>query len=254
MSESIAGEPVTTEDWLLDGQIRFHQPATGYRVAIDPILLAAAVPAVAGDVALDLGSGSGAAALCLHHRVRDCRIVGLENDPDMLALARQNAALNEADGRVTFVPGDVGALPSQITTDAFDHVFSNPPYLQPGRADGRGDGNAQRDAANIENSASLPLWIEAMAAVVKPKGRLTLVHRGDRLDEILAELRRHAGEIVVFPLWPKPGRPAKRVLLSARTGVATPLRISPGLVLHESSGAYTEAARAVLEKGAPLVI
>lgn len=254
MSESLASGPEFTEDWLLDGQIRFRQPAAGYRVAIDPILLAAAVPAVDGDAALELGSGTGAASLCLHHRVSDCRIVGLENDPHTLELSRQNALLNEAGHRVTFVQGDVGELPVQITADAFDHVFSNPPYLQSERADGRGDGNAQRDAATIENSVNLQMWIEAIVVALKPKGRLTLVHRADRLDEILAELRRHAGEIVVFPLWPKQGRPAKRVLVSARAGVATPLRISPGLVLHESSGAYTEAARAVLEKGAPLVI
>ncbi|MCZ6453414.1 MAG: methyltransferase, partial [Alphaproteobacteria bacterium] len=156
--------------------------------------------------------------------------------------------------RVTFVQGDVAKLPAQITTSAFDHVFSNPPYLQSGRVDGRGDGNAQRDAANIEKSVSLRAWIQAMVTALKPKGRLTLIHRADRLDEILAELRRHAGEIVVFPIWPKSGRPAKRILVSARVGVSTPLRMSSGLVLHQRSGAYTATARAVLENGSPLVI
>ncbi len=254
MSQRLANVLPTTEDWLLGGRLRFHQPATGYRVAIDPILLAAAVAAVAGDVALDLGSGTGAAALCLHHRVRDCRIVGLDNDADMIAMARHNALLNDAGERVTFVQGDVADPPTQITAGTFDRVFSNPPYLAPERADGRAGGHAQRDAANIENSATLRMWLEAMVAALKPKGRLTLIYRADRLDELLAELRRYAGEIVVFPLWPKTGRPAKRVVVSARTSVATPLRISPGLVLHERSGAYTEAARAVLENGSPLVI
>lgn len=254
MNQRLASGSATTDDWLLNGRVRLHQPATGYRVAIDPILLAAAVAAIGGDVALDLGSGTGAAALCLHHRVRDCAIVGLENDVNMLALARQNAQANDAGDRVTFVQGDVAKLPAQITTIAFDHVFSNPPYLQPGRVDGRGDGNAQRDAANIEKSVSLRAWIQAMVTALKPKGRLTLIHRADRLDEILAELRRHAGEIVVFPIWPKSGRPAKRILVSARVGVSTPLRMSSGLVLHQRSGAYTATARAVLENGSPLVI
>lgn len=254
MSQSAAPAANTTEDWLLNGQVRFHQPASGYRVAIDPILLAAAVSATGGDVALDLGSGTGAASLCLHHRVPDCRIVGLEKDSDMLALARQNALLNEAGDRVAFVEGDVSDPPIQIVANSFDHVFSNPPYLEATRADGRVIGSAQRDAANVENAVNLSAWIEAMVVTLKPKGRLTLIHRVDRLDDLLSELRRHAGEIVVFPLWPKSNRPAKRVLVSARTGVATPLRMAPGLVLHESSGAYTEAARAVLENGAPLVI
>ena len=254
MNKSATVVPATTEDWLLNGRVRLHQSAAGYRVAIDPILLAAAVTATADDGALELGSGTGAAALCLHHRVPGCRIVGLENEPDMLALARQNALSNDVGDRVTFVQGDIGAPPAQITAGVFDHVFSNPPFLQPVRADGRGDGNPQRAGAHIESSASLSTWIQAMVDALKPKGRLTLIHRADRLDELLAELRRHAGEIVLFPLWPKSGRPAKRILVSARTGVATPLRISPGLILHESSGAYTEAARAVLENGAPLVI
>lgn len=254
MSLDLASTPATTEDWLLNGRVRLNQPATGYRVAIDPVLLAAAVPAAAGQRALDLGSGTGAAALCLHHRVRDCRIVGLEIDPDMLTLARQNAQANDADDQVTFVCGEAVEPPPQIAGHEFDHVFSNPPYLEPARADGRGHGNTLRDAAHIEQSSSLPAWIEAMAAALKPKGRLTLIHRADRLDALLAEVRRYAGDIVVFPLWPKSGRPAKRVLVSARIGVATPLRMAPGLVLHETSGAYTEAARAVLENGGPLVI
>ena len=254
MSQEMASASTTTEDWLLNGQIRFHQPAAGYRVAIDPVLLAAAVPAATGDLAHDLGSGTGAAALCLHHRVGDCTIVGLEVDADMLVLARKNAQANDAGDRITFVQGNAAEPPAQVAGRAFDHVFSNPPYLEPARADGRAIGNAQRDGANIEQSTSLPVWIEAMVAALKPKGRLTVIHRADRLDELLAQVRRHAGEIVVFPLWPKSGHPAKRVVVSARTGVATPLRVSPGLVLHEPSGAYTEAARAVLENGAPLVI
>jgi tRNA1(Val) A37 N6-methylase TrmN6 len=254
VSQGVANALATTEDWLLNGQVRFHQPAAGYRVAIDPVLLAAAVPAVAGDLVLDLGSGTGAAALCLHHRVGDCTVVGLEIDANMLALAQKNALSNAAGGQVSFVHGDAAELPADIGERAFDHVFSNPPFLEQTRADGRGDTNAQRDAANIEQATSLPVWIAAMVTALKPKGRLTLIHRADRLDELLAQVRRHAGEIVVFPLWPKSGRPAKRVLVSARTGVATPLRMAPGLVLHESSGAYTEAARAVLENGAPLVI
>jgi tRNA1(Val) A37 N6-methylase TrmN6 len=250
----VASTLATTEDWLLDGRVRFRQPSAGYRVAIDPVLLAAAIPAVAGDRALDLGSGTGAATLCLHHRVGDCAIVGLEIDPDMLTLARQNARSNDVGDRVTFVHGDAAKLPTLIAGQVFDYVFSNPPYLEPARADGRGHGNALRDAAHLEQSTSLPVWVEAMAAALKPKGRLTLIHRADRLDELLAEIRRYAGEIVVFPLWPKSGRPAKRVLVSARTGVATPLRMAPGLVLHESSGAYTAAALDVLENGGPLVI
>src|SRR5271155_1983195 len=83
-----------TDDTLLDGKVVFRQPATGYRAAIDPVLLAAAVPdAVQGRV-LDLGCGAGAAMLCLARRRDDLHVVGLERDPKLAELARQNAASN----------------------------------------------------------------------------------------------------------------------------------------------------------------
>jgi len=76
------------------------------------------------------------------------------------------------------------------------------------------------------------------------------VHRADRLDALLAALSGRAGEIVVFPLWPRQGQAAKRILVRARKQVATPLRLSPGLVLHEADGRFTAAANAVLRDGA----
>ena len=65
-----------TEDKLLDGRVTFLQPRHGYRVAIDPVLLAAAVPARSGDRILDLGSGTGAASLCLAARLQDVHVTG----------------------------------------------------------------------------------------------------------------------------------------------------------------------------------
>ncbi len=117
----------TTADALLGGRVRLSQPAVGYRVAIDPVLLAAAVPARAGDRVLELGSGAGAAALCLARRVPDCRITGLEIDPEMVVLARANGRGSGLAERVDFVAGDVLAPPAEISAGGFDHVFANPP-------------------------------------------------------------------------------------------------------------------------------
>jgi tRNA1(Val) A37 N6-methylase TrmN6 len=88
--------------------------------------------------------------------------------------------------------------------------------------------------------------------MARPKGTITLIHRADRLDAILAELWGRAGEIVIFPLWPGAGKAAKRVIVRARKGVATPTRLAAGLVLHETDGRYTAAAEAVLRDGAGL--
>ena len=81
-----------SQDRLLGGRVQLAQPLGGYRVAVDPVLLAAAVPARAGELAADFGAGSGAVGLCLAARVQGCRVVGLEREPDLAALTRANAS------------------------------------------------------------------------------------------------------------------------------------------------------------------
>lgn len=253
MNQNLIYSFEVTDDYLFDGNIHIRQPKTGYRVSIDTILLAAAVPAKEEELVLDLGSGSGVSAMCLHYRVRKCMVVGLENDPNILALARENVLLNGFEKKITFVEGTVSNLPKEIGKELFDHVISNPPYLNRKRADLRGN-NTQRSNANVENDVDLSTWIKSMSVSLKPKGRLTLIHRADRLDEVLKEVRRYAGEIIVYPLWPKLSRKANRVLVSARKNVATPLSISSGLVLHTKDGEYTRVVKGVLEKGEALSI
>jgi tRNA1(Val) A37 N6-methylase TrmN6 len=237
-----------TEDALLGGRVRLRQPAQGYRVAIDPVLLAAALPAGFRGRIADLGCGVGAAALCAAARLPDAQVVGIERDPVLADLARQNVAQNGLVARVEIVSADVRTPTSSAD---FDAVIANPPYLEPERANAQSD--ARKAAATIEDDASLEIWVDAALGRLRPKGMLALVHRADRLDDLLAALRGRAGEIVVFPLWPKAGAAAKRVIARARKGVRSPLILSAGLVLHESDGRYTAAAGAVLRDGGALI-
>jgi tRNA1(Val) A37 N6-methylase TrmN6 len=241
-----------SEGTLLGGRLRLRQPVTGYRVAIDPVFLAAAVPAVSGDRALDVGCGVGAAALCLATRVADCRVTGIERDRELVRLANDNVALNGLGSRVAFMAGDLLAPPPRLEPGGFDHVLANPPHLAAGSATPPPDPG--RAAAHVESEADLAAWMRFLLAMARPKGSITLIHRADRLDALLAQLSGRAGEIVVFPLWPGVGKPAKRVIVRARKGLATPTRLSPGLILHEPDGRYTAAAEAVLREGAGLTL
>jgi len=242
--------PSCTEDTLLGGRVRLRQPAEGYRAAIDPVLLAAAVPASGTQSVLDLGCGAGAAALCLAARVPNCRVTGLEKQRDLVRLAGDNAALNGLAGRVSAIVGDIAAPPPRLSPGAYDHIMANPPFLAAGTASL--SGSAAKRLANVEDVADLRHWLRFALTMVRPRGSVAVIHRADRLEELLAALAGRAGEIIVFPLWPKPGLAAKRVIVRARKGVATPTRLSPGLVLHESDGRYTEAAEAILRGGAAL--
>ena len=245
-----ANRPDTTEDALLDGRILLQQPKDGYRAAIDPVFLAAAVAAKPGERILDLGSGVGTAGLCLLSRVVEVEVTGLEIQGDLVALSRQNAAGNQLASRFEAIEGDILALPASLQPESFDHVICNPPYLASGAA--RPSPNLARTTANQEGDAQLSDWIEAAIALVHRKGSITFIHRADRIDTLVHGLTGATGGLRLFPLWPKAGKAAKRVLLQSRKAVASPTVMAPGLVLHREDGQFTEAADAVLRRGAAL--
>jgi len=246
---SFPSKAETTEDALLGGRLSFLQPRRGYRVAIDPVLLAAAVAAGPSESVLDAGMGSGAAALCLARRLPGCRVVGLERDERLLELAHANVAANGLGERVTVLAGDLLAPPASLRGTAFSHVMTNPPFHDAGAASP--PATASGRAAHLA-SAELGTWIAACLARLRPQGRLTLVHRADKLDAILSALIGRAGAVIVFPLWPRAGTPARRVLVRASKGTRGPLRLAAGLALHDPSGHFTPAASAILRDAAPL--
>lgn len=237
-----------TTDLLLGGRLTIRQPARGYRAAIDTVLLAAAVPANAGQTVLEAGTGVGTAALCLAARVEGIRIVGLEIDAVTAEMARRNVALNGREAAITIASGDILAPPADLRGRSFELVMSNPPF-HPAATPPSPD--AAKALATREGS-SVADWLGACLRRLLPGGRLVLIQRADRLTELFAGLAGRAGEIEIVPLWPKAGRPAKRVIVRCRKGAKGADRLAPGLVLHDGDGKYTAAAEAILRDGADL--
>ena len=247
-AETRIGE--VTEDRLLGGRLLLRQPREGFRVAIDSVFLAGAVEAKAGESVLDLGCGVGGAALCLLARQPEARVIGLELQRPLVALASENAALNGVQGRLSAIVGDLRRPPPRIAPGSFDHVMANPPYLEAGRASAP-QGESHR-LADMESEAVLADWLDAGLALLKDGGSLTVIQRADRLGALLAALEGRVGGLVVFPLWAGPGKPARRVLVRAVKRSRAPLTLAPGLVLHAAGGGFTEEAEAILRHGAPL--
>jgi tRNA1(Val) A37 N6-methylase TrmN6 len=242
----------TTEDLILGGRVRLRQPASGDRAAIDPVFLAASVPAEGQDQVLDLGCGSGAAMLCLATRLPQARIFGLDLQRELVRLAGDNIALNGMAGRLSVMIGDLLQPPPRLSPGSFDHVMANPPFLP--RGQGTEAPNPAKAVARHEGEANLGDWVRFALSMAKAKGSVTFIHRADRIDVLLAQIAGRAGEVVVFPLWAGAGRPASRILVRARKQVAAPARLAPGLVLHEPDGRFTAAAEAILRGGQALTL
>ena len=250
-SLSNQGAASVSEDTLLAGGVRLRQPKAGFRAAIDTVLLAAAVPAKPGQNVLEPGTGSAAAALCLAHRVDGIKITGFDINPNAISLAEANVALNDAADKIFVETADVAArLPKRFDA-AFDQVMMNPPYLPDTSSHVSPD--PDRAIATMESKANLKRWLKFGHDALRHKGYLTVIHRADRLDEVIQMLSSNLGGVTVLPLWPRDGEEAKRVIVQVRNGVRSPARILPGLVIHKADGSYTDAAASVL-KGAPLPI
>ncbi len=267
-------EPDVTEDSVLGGRVTLYQPRRGYRAAIDPALLAASVPAGAGQRVLDVGAGVGTASLCLARRLDGVRVSGIERERVLVRLAVRNAAANGLADRVEFMAGDLSRPPVRLAPGTFDHVMANPPYFEAARTSPSPDrlkaratveaapaGTAEPGPGIGEAAATLEDWIRFCLLMVRPKGTVSVIHLAERLDTLLGCLAGRLGGIVVFPLWPGPtgadgvsAKPAKRVIVRARKGDQSPLRLAPGLVLHGPGGAFTQKAEAVLRDGAGLTL
>jgi tRNA1Val (adenine37-N6)-methyltransferase len=229
---------------FLDGRVKAAQPETGFRSGLDAVMLAAAVPAGAGQSALELGAGSGTASLCLAARVSGVTIIGVELNEGLAALARDNAAANGADCR--FVAADIFALPPELKCD-FDQVLANPPF--------HGEGQVSPDparAAALMDDGKLGDWLKLGLQRAVSGGFFTAILRADRLNQALAVLPERG--LCAFPLWPRLGEAPKRVIAQVRKGSNAPFALLPGLVLHRDDGSWTPEADAVLRRGSALAL
>jgi len=239
-----------TENSILGGRVRLRQSVSGYRAGVDAALLAAACDAPAGARVLDVGCGVGAVMLAAAARRPDVRFVGLERDAEAGALARDNIALNGWASRIEVVVGDIAAPFSKLGLASFDTVLANPPFFDDAGAL-RGPAAAKRGA--WLTAEGLGAWTAFLTRAVREGGAIILIHRADRLADLLAGLAPKAGSFQIRPLHPFAEVPAKRVLIRAvKTGKA-PLRLLPPLILHERGGAkHTAETEAILRGEAEL--
>lgn len=231
----------TTEDVLLNGRIRIRQPARGYRVNVDTMLLAAAVEVRDGARYLEAGCGVGAALLTLAIRNENVRLVGVERDQNIASISRENVAANAMTHRIEIVTGDV--LDRTLQLGVFDGVYVNPPF------DGEGAGRAPAESRRYAHVADMPIdaWIGALADRLTGGAALTMIHRAAKLPDLLAAFEGRLGGVEVLPVRPYADAEAKRVLVRARKGSRAPLKLLRGIDLHDRSGAkHTPEVEAIL--------
>jgi tRNA1(Val) A37 N6-methylase TrmN6 len=244
-----------TKDAFLGGALRILQPEAGYRAGVDAVLLAATLLAKRGERVLDIGAGVGVVGLAAARREPGIEVTLVERDPGLAALARDNIALNGLGGRVCITIADITCPLRELPelyglAESFDHVLANPPY----HVEGRGTAAAvpSKAAANAMPAGSLDRWVRFAAAMLRPGGTVTLIHRPAALQELLAALAGRFGAAVLLPIHARRGEPASRLIVRAVRSSRAALAIRPGLILHNAEQGYRPEIEAILRHGAVL--
>lgn len=226
-------------DDLQRAGLRLIQDPRLYSFSIDAVLLAAFARAKHRDVVVDVGTGTGVIPLLMWGRWRPSHIYGVEIQPQLADMARRSVILNGLEGVIDIIEGDVRDITSLFDHNKVDVVVCNPPYhpLNSGRA----QQSTVNATARVERLLCIPELASAASRMLKSAGRLAMVHRPERLTELLAAIsEKHIEPKRIQFVHPSASKPAKMVLLEAVKDGGRQLAVLPPLFIQDQDGQYTD--------------
>ena len=226
------------DDLQING-LELIQDKTKFRFGTDAVLLVSYVKAIPGGRCIDLGTGTGVIPLLLSAKTGAGEIVGLEIQQDLCDMAKRSVKHNGLDGKISISCGDIRRVDTLFAGESFDNAVSNPPYMKDGSGFKSGDESIAMSRHEIY--CGIDDIAGAASYLLKDKGTLTLVHRPNRLVDVLVALRKHSLEPKTIRfVHPYPGRAPNLFLLNARKNTRPFLKVDDPLVIRNDDGSYTD--------------
>ncbi|MGM0548477.1 MAG: tRNA1(Val) (adenine(37)-N6)-methyltransferase [Bacillota bacterium] len=225
--------------YLIENELEIIQDDRFFKFGTDSVLLANFVKLRRGDQVIDLGTGSGVIPLLLAYKNPEIKVTGVEIQTEAAALAQKNVEFNNLSEQIEIVNQDLCTLDSKYKTGSFDVVVSNPPYLPV--ASGKLKENDYVAIARHELKADLEAVVAEAARLLKYGGHFFLVHRAERLTEVIETLARHNCQAKELRLvQARQDKEADIFLLKAKKGANPGLRVKPVLIIYQAdSSEYT---------------
>jgi len=218
---------------------RLIQNPTQFCFGIDAVILSGFAHIKKGETVLDLGTGTGVIPILLEAKTGGKHFTGLEIQPQMAEMAHRSVLLNGLEHKIEIVEGDIKKVHSLFPLSSLSVITCNPPYMnQGGGLVSPTDGIA---IARHELLCTLEDVIRAAAKLLAANGRFYMVHRPQRLADIITLLRGYKLEPKRLRfVHPHANKEPNLVLIEAVKGGKPLLKTEPPLVVYTNEGAYTE--------------
>lgn len=235
------------------GEIKVIQHK-GLGYGVDAVLLAAfaagdtgAKSVVPSAKVADLGTGSGIVAFILSHKREDVCADGFELRADAYDRAQRACSINGLEDRVRFFNCDISDIKGEDYCEAYDAVVTNPPYFKKSAA--MPNANYDKYTARHETTAELADFIETSKRILKQGGDFYMVHRPDRMVDIISVMREKGIEPKELQLViPRTGEAANIMLVHGIKGAGAELRLLPDIPVHDEGTNYTKEINLIYER------
>lgn len=212
---------------------------SGFAVSADPVKGIAVGNNMEGKRVLDMGTGTGILPILLSSKTKARELIGLEIQEDSAEMAARSIDLNDLAPRVSIVRGDIKDASSIFGAASFDVITCNPPYMIGGH--GLQNPDSPKAIARHEVMCTFEDVAEQAKKLLKPSGKLFLVHRPFRLSEIMVTLTKHSLEPKRMQLvYPYIDKEPNMVLIEAVRGGKPRIAVERPLVIYKAPGAYTK--------------
>lgn len=230
------------DDLQLKG-LKIIQNPQGFCFGIDAVLLANHVKLKPGDRVVDLGSGTGIIPILLAGKSRTAKFQGLELQQEVYDMARRSVILNQLQERIEILQGDIKRVGEIFPKSQYDVVTSNPPYMHSQGLINPGNAKA---ISRHEVACDLEDVIRGASTLLRTHGRFYMIHRPNRLVDIMNVMRSHDLEPKgLRMIQSKPGKPPNLLIIEGKKGAGRELKIREPLIIYKENGDYTDEALAL---------
>ena len=238
MNNVICGEDERIDDLQRNGY-RIIQKKKGFCFGMDAVLLSGFAQVKEGEVAVDLGTGTGIIPILLEAKTNGKHFTGLEIQEEVAEMAGRSVRLNQLENRVDIVRGDIKEASRLFGKASFDVVTSNPPYMNDNH--GLKNPDLPKAIARHEVFCTLDDVCREASLLLKSGGRFYMVHRPHRLVEIITALKTYKLEPKRMKLvHPFADKEANMVLIEAVRGGKSMMKVEAPIIVYKEPGVYTQ--------------